>query len=118
MRKANTALGHTAGGDVLIRLVGEALAQLTHNDEFAARLYTAGDEFTVLLPGVDTETARARADEIEAALDALAVPETHRSLYHGASVGYAARQSDETPGQTLGLAIEAMRKRKLARRSN
>jgi diguanylate cyclase (GGDEF)-like protein len=118
MREANTAFGYTAGGDVLIRLVGQALAQLAHNDEFPARLYTAGDEFVVLLPAADAERARTRADEIEAALDALATPETHKGLYHGASVGYAVRQSGETPGQTLGLAIEAMRKRKLARRSN
>jgi diguanylate cyclase (GGDEF)-like protein len=117
MREANGALGYTAGGDVLIQLVGQALAALAHPDEFAARLYTAGDEFALLLPGADADTAAARADEIEAALDALAVPETHRSLYHGASVGYAAREGDETPGQTLGKAIESMRRRKLARRS-
>jgi diguanylate cyclase (GGDEF)-like protein len=118
MREANTAFGYTAGGDVLIRLVGQALAQLAHPEEFPARLYTAGDEFVLLLPGAEAERARARADEIEAALDALAAPETHEGLYHGASVGYAARQRGETPGQTLGLAIEAMRKRKLARCSN
>jgi diguanylate cyclase (GGDEF)-like protein len=118
MREANTAFGYTAGGDVLIRLVGRALAQLAHTDEFVARLYTAGDEFALLLPGANAMTAEARAGQIEAALDALEAPETHRNLYHGASVGYASRQGDDTPGQTLGNAIESMRKRKLERRSD
>jgi diguanylate cyclase (GGDEF)-like protein len=117
MREANTAFGYTAGGDVLIRLVGQALASLAQSDEFVARLYTAGDEFALLLPGADTMTAQARAGQIEAALDALEAPETHRNLYQGASVGYASRQGDDTPGQTLGNAIESMRKRKLERRS-
>ncbi len=115
MREANATFGFAAGGDVLIRLVGRALADLAHDDEFAARMHTAGDEFVLLLPDGDIEYAAARANEIEVALDALAVPDTHRDLYHGASVGAAARRIDETPGQTLGRAIDAMRKRKLER---
>jgi diguanylate cyclase (GGDEF)-like protein len=118
MREANTAFGFTAGGDVLIRMVGEALAQLAQPDEFAARMHTAGDEFVLVLPDAGADTASIRAVEIEEALDALTPPETHRGLYHGASVGFAARQPSETPGQTLGRAIEAMRERKRQRRQD
>ena len=54
----------------------------------------------------------------EAGLDALAVPDTHRDLCHGASVGHASRQAQETPGQVLGRAIDRMRERKLVRKSS
>ena len=97
MREANTAFGFTAGGDVLIRMVGEALAQLAKSDELVARMHTAGDEFVLIVPDADTDLASARAVEIEEALDALTPPETHRGLYQGASVGFAARQPSETP---------------------
>lgn len=116
MREANTAFGFTEGGDLLIRAVGRGLAAATTPGEFAARMYTAGDEFAVLLPGADEEAALARALEIEKELDELTVPETHRTLYQGASVGSVSRLSSESPGQALGRAIEVMRRRKLARR--
>jgi diguanylate cyclase (GGDEF)-like protein len=115
MREANTALGYAEGGDRLIRIVGEALGQLAHPGEFPARLHTAGDEFGLLLPGVAAD-ARQRATEIELALDSLEVPESHRSFYRGASVGFAVRIPGETAGQMLGRATDAMRERKLERR--
>ena len=116
MREANERYGYEDGGDVLIRAVGRAIADLAGDGEFAARLHTAGDEFCLLLPGAAAVQAAARAEAVEAALDALHVPQTHRELYRGASLGYAVRSEGETPGQTLGRAIEAMRERKRARR--
>jgi diguanylate cyclase (GGDEF)-like protein len=115
MREANTAFGYSAGGDLLIQTVGQALGRLARADEFAARLYTAGDEFALLLPNVDHEQAVIRTREIETALDGLDVPPTHRSVYRGASVGPATRRKGQTPGQVLGDAIESMRDRKIAR---
>lgn len=118
MREANAAFSsYEAGGDVLIRAVGQALPRLVDASGFAARLHTAGDEFAVLLPDADDETAQRLASELEAKLDALDVPETHLSVYHGASVGWATRAGVETPGQTLGRAIDSMRKRKSERRA-
>jgi diguanylate cyclase (GGDEF)-like protein len=114
MREANAALGYAEGGDRLIRIVGEALAQLAHPGEYPARLHTAGDEFGLLLPGLSAD-ARLRAAEIESALDLLEVPESHQPFYLGASVGYAVRIQGETAGQMLGRATEAMRERKLER---
>jgi diguanylate cyclase (GGDEF)-like protein len=115
MREANNAFGYADGGDVLIRVVGEALGRAARAGEFAARLYTAGDEFAVLLPGVADERARQRATEIEVMLDRLDVPPTHRQVYRGASVGSASRCEGQTAGQVLGAATEAMRTRKAAR---
>jgi diguanylate cyclase (GGDEF)-like protein len=116
MREANKAFGYEAGGDVLIRTVGDALGRLTHEPEFPARQHRGGDEFAVILPGADAEAAATRAQEIEGLLDSLVVPETHQHVYHGASVGHATRHPGENAGQTLGRAIEAMTDRKSARR--
>jgi diguanylate cyclase (GGDEF)-like protein len=115
LREANSALGYTAGGDLLIRTVGQELQTLSRPGEFTARMHTAGDEFVLLLPGLDERSAAVRSAELEAALDSLGVPETHRDLYKGASVGHASRRPGEGPRQVLGRAVEQMRTRKISR---
>ena len=79
-------------------------------------MYTAGDEFAFLLPGADEAITRRRAQEVEAGLDALRVAPPLDDVYRGASVGFAQRQVDESPGQSLGRASESMRERKQQRR--
>jgi diguanylate cyclase (GGDEF)-like protein len=117
MREANTAFGFEEGGNVLIRMVAHELASLMRDRELPFRMHTAGDEFAVLLPGLADGAVETRADEIEQGLDDAAVPAKFRTLYQGASVGWAARTRDESSGQALGRAIEAMRARKLVRKS-
>jgi diguanylate cyclase (GGDEF)-like protein len=117
MREANSAFGYENGGDVLISAVGRALREMTHDPEFPARQHRGGDEFAVILPGADADTAARRAGQIENQLDELSVPDTHRHVYRGASVGHATRHPGEEPGQTLGRAIEAMTVRKQIRRA-
>lgn len=117
MRDANSAFGYEKGGDVLINAVGRALGEMTQESEFSARQHRGGDEFAVILPGADADTAALRAEQIERQLDELQVPESHRHVYKGASVGHATRQAGEEPGQTLGRAIDAMTERKQMRRS-
>ncbi|HSC49590.1 MAG TPA: GGDEF domain-containing protein [Gaiellaceae bacterium] len=115
LREANAAFGYTDGGDVLIRAVGSALARLAKPTEFAARMHTAGDEFALLVPGADEAATSRRAQEVEAALDALHVSAPLDEIYRGASVGFAQRRADESPGQCLGRAVESMRERKRQR---
>ncbi|HEX2378670.1 MAG TPA: GGDEF domain-containing protein [Gaiellales bacterium] len=119
MREANAAFknDYALGGDVLIRAFSGGLGRMLRPGELAARLHTAGDEFCVLLPGCDQATAERRAGELEAALDRLEVPETHRHVYGGASVGAAAGRPDEPPAETLARASVAMHDRKAARRA-
>jgi diguanylate cyclase (GGDEF)-like protein len=118
MREANTAFqnDYALGGDVLIRAFSGALGRLLRPGEFAARLHTAGDEFCVLLPGGDEAGAERRAGELEAALDGLEVPMSHRHVYGGASVGAAVRRGGEAPAETLSRASVAMHARKALRR--
>ncbi|HSD01286.1 MAG TPA: diguanylate cyclase [Gaiellales bacterium] len=119
MREANAAFqnDYARGGDVLIIAFSGALGRLLRPGEFAARLHTAGDEFCVLVPGCDEAAALHRAGELEAALDGLDVPHTHRHVYGGASVGAAAGLPSEPPMGTLARASIAMHERKLARRA-
>jgi diguanylate cyclase (GGDEF)-like protein len=118
MKDANTAFGNdfARGGNVLILAVAEALRAFADPGWFVARMHTAGDEFCLLVPGVDADAATLLAAELERRLDALEVPPTHRPLYRGASVGAAGRRPQERMSQVLGRAGEAMFERKLGRR--
>jgi diguanylate cyclase (GGDEF)-like protein len=117
MREANNVFKtYALGGDVLIRVIGQALPALIGGEEFAARLHGAGDEFAIVLPHADEPLAMRRAQEIEAALDALDVPASHRPVYRGASVAAATRRSDETPSEVRDRAVAAMHDRKALRR--
>ena len=64
----------------------------------------AGTSSASCFPGSDDATTQARGRALEAMLDDLDVPESHRQVYRGASVGAAARQprrdacGDRRPG--------------------
>jgi diguanylate cyclase (GGDEF)-like protein len=118
LKEANDAFAsYEEGGDVLIKAVATALREITAETEFVARLHTRGDEFAVVLPHADEAAATRRAREIEAALDALHVPPSHRSVYHGASVSAATRRENESPQRVLDRAVAAMHDRKAERKT-
>jgi diguanylate cyclase (GGDEF)-like protein len=114
MRAANAAFAndYARGGDVLIVAVARALERFAAPAEFPARMHTRGDEFCLLLPGSDHAMTQARGRALEAMLDELDVPESHRHVYRGASVGAAAREPGETLAQTVARASVAMHERK------
>jgi diguanylate cyclase (GGDEF)-like protein len=80
----NDSLGHAAGDQVLLE-VGKRLATSIRASDTAARF--GGDEFAVLLEGV--ESAQEAADTAERILEALAVPLAieHKELVTRASMG-------------------------------
>ena len=61
LKQVNDQLGHAAG-DTLLRRAGEVLAKAVDSPNCAARI--GGDEFAVLLPGVDEEGGRAVMENI------------------------------------------------------
>jgi diguanylate cyclase (GGDEF)-like protein len=119
MRAANDAFSndYARGGDVLIVAVARALERFAAPGEFPARLHTRGDEFCLLLPGSGRAVTRARARALEAIVDDLDVPESHRHVYRGASVGAAARKRGEPLAETLARASAAMHRRKRRERA-
>jgi len=119
MRAANAAFenDYARGGDVLIVAVANALREFAGEGELAARMHTRGDEFCLLLPGRDDEGTARRRQQLQQLLTDLEVPESHRHVYRGASVGGAARAPGEPVAETLARASRAMHERKLATRS-
>jgi len=114
MRAANAAFenDYARGGDVLIVAVASALRAFAEPGETPCRMHTRGDEFCLLLPGSDEETTGVRCERLQRLLTDLQVPETHRHVYRGASVGGAARAPGEPVAETLARASRAMHERK------
>ncbi len=119
MRAANAAFenDYARGGDVLIVAVAHALQLFAGDADLPARMHTRGDEFCLIMPGSDQAATARRCDELQELLDGLVVPESHRHVYRGASVGGAARLGGEAAAETLARASRAMHERKAATRS-
>jgi diguanylate cyclase len=67
-KRLNDTYGHMAGDEVL-RAVAHALKQQVKRDGMAARL--GGEEFAVILPGMELRTAAAAAEHIRGRLTAM-----------------------------------------------
>jgi diguanylate cyclase (GGDEF)-like protein len=117
LRAVNNVLGHQAG-DVLIRRVAAGIQESTREDDLVARLHgSGGDEFVVCCPGLGEDEAVARAVELERHLVELRMPRALRYLYRGASVGSTVRAPGEDPNAFLERAADALRRRKVVRRT-
>lgn len=76
-KRFNDEHGHEAG-DAVLRAVGEALRKAVRQGDLAFRY--GGEEFTVLLPGMDTVQAADRAEQIRAHVAALHLRFADRDL--------------------------------------
>lgn len=86
-KRFNDAHGHDAG-DAVLRAVGKALKASVRDDNLVFRY--GGEEFLMLLPGMDAPAAMERAEEIRQRIAALTVRHDGRDLGAiTASVGIA-----------------------------
>ena len=88
-KSVNDTFGHLAGDDAL-RLVTSVVRDMLRPGQYVGRY--AGDEFVVLLPGLDAAGAGALAEEIRRTTAALAIPlreETDRTMSVTLSIGVA-----------------------------
>jgi diguanylate cyclase (GGDEF)-like protein/PAS domain S-box-containing protein len=94
----NDSLG-LASGDQVLRAVGERLVRLLRRSDTVARL--GGDDFLLLLPGVDG--AESAAKVAQKLLDAFAYPLTidDQELHVGASLGITLYPHDGEDTETL-----------------
>jgi diguanylate cyclase (GGDEF)-like protein len=106
LKQANDENGHAAG-DGLLRRIGEVLTKAVDRPSVAARI--GGDEFAVLMPGIDQRGAEQMKDRITALL------ELNNQFYGGGqglqlslSIGVASCDAGDQIEATLSRADQAM----------
>ena len=97
LKTANDMWGHAAG-DALLRRAGEVLGKAVEKPCCAARI--GGDEFALLLPGMDEHGAEAMLDNLG---KLLAI---NNQFYPGAPLSLATGAATRTVGESLEDAIK------------
>ncbi|CAH1658543.1 MULTISPECIES: GGDEF domain-containing protein [unclassified Chelatococcus] len=113
LKRVNDQLGHAAG-DGLLRRAGEVLGKLVEKPHHVARI--GGDEFAVLMPGVEQEEGEAVMLELEKLVD------LNNQFYSGLpltlSIGVATSQAEERLEAVVSRADMLMLKAKRAYYAN
>ncbi|OHE83947.1 MAG: hypothetical protein A2190_07110 [Lysobacterales bacterium RIFOXYA1_FULL_69_10] len=103
----NDEHGHAAG-DALLAKIGQTLEQLTRDEDIACRY--GGEEFTIVLPETDGDSAGRRAEEIRSAIGATTVNHLRKTLGpNTASIGIATfPNAGDAPSRLLEVADAAL----------
>jgi diguanylate cyclase (GGDEF)-like protein len=109
----NDAFGHGAG-DTVLKAIAQTLSSQVRASDVIGRL--GGDEFAVLLWNLSETDARAKAVELEQAIDELRFSFAGKSVRTGASVGVAVLDGHSEMRSALEQADSAMYVRKAQRR--
>ena len=109
----NDSHGHGAG-DEMLRAVAQVVSGRVRDSDVVGRL--GGDEFAVLLLEATPAQARARAEDLRAAIAAIRIPTGAGDAWTSASVGVAAVDAETEQGASdlLGRADGAMYRAKRA----
>ena len=85
-KRVNDVHGH-ATGDAVLKAIGQTCAALVRSTDIVARL--GGEEFGILLPGLDLDTARLAAERLRQAIDAITVESHGQRISCTVSIGCA-----------------------------
>ena len=113
LKPINDTFGHAAGDEVL-KAVAATLAKIVRASDVVGRL--GGDEFAVLLWNLSETDARAKAQALEQAIEALSFSFDGRTVTAGASAGLAILGPQTDARRALEEADSAMYVRKAQRR--
>jgi diguanylate cyclase (GGDEF)-like protein len=108
----NDRYGHIAGDRVLVAVAG-ALREYLRPTDLIARF--GGDEFAILLPGIDLEQARATAERVREQIAALSPPSLSTAVT--VSIGVTERAQDDDVSSLVERADGAMYGAKMAGRN-
>jgi diguanylate cyclase (GGDEF)-like protein len=97
LKVANDQFGH-AVGDALLRRAGEVLNALVEKPQYAARI--GGDEFAVLLPGMDANGGQAMMDAI------ARLAEVNNQFYPGSALSFAMGAATSQPHERLETVVK------------
>jgi diguanylate cyclase (GGDEF)-like protein len=105
-KRVNDTYGHEAGDEVL-KTLASTLAEQCRRGDFACRY--GGEEFVIVMPNINTDTAYERAENIREYLNSLHVPYGHYNLTITISMGIACYPSNgDTREAILRAADQAM----------
>jgi diguanylate cyclase (GGDEF)-like protein len=113
LKPINDTFGHAAGDEVL-KAVARVLSEQVRSSDVIGRL--GGDEFGVLLWHLSETDARAKAAELEEAIDSLSFTFGDQTVRAGASAGVGLLDKRVNPVRALEEADRAMYVRKAQRR--
>lgn len=91
LKKCNDAIGHAAG-DALIKATAQILLGSFRSEDIVARI--GGDEFAVLLPGVDTEQVQMALERVRS-FEANAELPSHLACPFSISLGHTTSKTPE-----------------------
>lgn len=101
MKRINDTFGHPSG-DLVIRQVASLLAQVSRETDTAARL--GGEEFALLLAGIDSDRAELAAKRLQAILSDQSIEEVGKVTV---SIGLAGCPAHANSERTLYAASDA-----------
>ncbi|MCK0207171.1 diguanylate cyclase [Starkeya koreensis] len=97
LKQVNDQLGHAAG-DMLLRRAGEILGKAVEEPQCAARI--GGDEFAVLLPGVDEEGGAAMMENIRELVS------LNNQFYSASTLGLSLGMATSVAGERLESVVK------------
>jgi diguanylate cyclase (GGDEF)-like protein len=98
LKDVNDQLGHAAG-DAILRRAGEVLNEVAVKSAYAARI--GGDEFAILLPGMD------EADGVALMADVERLVDVNNQFYSGLPLSFAMGAATARQGDRLEAAVKA-----------
>jgi diguanylate cyclase (GGDEF)-like protein len=106
-KKYNDNHGHDAG-DMVLRAVGNCLENLFRNEDIPCRF--GGEEFVVIMPGADVDTALRRAEQLRSKIEDIAVRYLEKNLPRiTVSIGVAVfPDAGDNPQAVLKAADQAL----------
>lgn len=113
-KQINDTFGHQAG-DLVLASVATLLRVNTRDIDDVARI--GGDEFSIILSGVDELLGQQKATQIETMLNNLSVPWNGYGIQVRASVGIAHYDQTDSPQDIVRRADERMYSQKRSRPS-